>query len=42
MCQPQDLEAVQMGRRSTGPADGVPGQQERAVWGAAAREEEGR
>ena len=31
-----------MGRSSEGPADGVPGQQERAAWGAAAREEEGR
>ena len=32
--------AVQMGRSSEGLADGVPGQQERAAWGAAASEEE--
>ena len=31
-----------LGSSSEGPADGVPGQQERAAWGAAAREEEGR
>ena len=33
--------AVQMGRSSEGPADRVPGQQERAARGAAVREEEG-
>ena len=33
--------AVQMGRSSEGPADGVPGQKERAAWGTAPREEEG-
>ena len=33
--------AVQMGRSSEGPADRVPGQQERAAWGAAVREKEG-
>ena len=31
---------MQMGRSSEGPADGDPGQQERAAWGAKAREEE--
>ena len=33
---------VQMGCSDEGPANGVPGQQEPAAWGAAAREEEGR
>ena len=32
---------VQMGRSSEGPVNGVSGQQERAAWGAAARDEEG-